>query len=247
MIMLKSLFTAVCAAVAITAFAEDPQPAGYWKLDDGEGKVVKSSVEKVPAGTIFNIQNTKWVDGRKGGKALYFCGDPEKKKQGGCVRIPAKTIFDNTKPFSITFWVMPESRAVMKREANYELVSNTVSDRGPGLRICLTWNLATVSSGDGKKSIGLKASEAKFPVKRSVWSHIAVTYDGKIMKLYVNGALANSIEMSVNKGRDYFCIGSYSTGSAYSFQGAISDVKFYNIELSGGQVMAEAKELDSEE
>ena len=52
--MLKSLFTAFCAAAAITAFAEAPQPVGYWKLDDGEGKVVKSSVENVPAGTIFN-------------------------------------------------------------------------------------------------------------------------------------------------------------------------------------------------
>ena len=245
--MLKSLFTAFCAAAAIIAFAEAPQPAGYWKLDDGEGKVVKSSVENVPAGTIFNAQNTKWVDGRKGGKALYFCGDPEKKKQGGCVRVPTKTIFDNTKPFSISFWTMPESRAVMKREANYELVSNTVSDRGPGLRVCFAWNVVNTSSGDGKKSTGMSAVEAKYPVKRSIWSHIAVTYDGKVLKLYVNGALANSKEMSITKGRAYFLIGSYNTGAAYSFMGAISDVKFYNIELSGGQVMAEAKELDSEE
>ena len=70
--MLKTLFAAVCAAVAVTAVADDPQLVGYWKLDDGEGKVIKSSVEKVPAGTVFNAQNTKWVDGRKGGKALYF-------------------------------------------------------------------------------------------------------------------------------------------------------------------------------
>ena len=142
---------------------------------------------------------------------------------------------------------MPESIAVMKRGANYEMVSNTISDRGPGLRICLTWNQATASSGDGKKSLGINGSEAKYPVKRSTWSHIAVTYDGKVMKLYINGALANSKEISVSKGRDYFCIGSYSTGSAYSFMGVISDVKFYNGELTGAQIMAEAKELDAEE
>lgn len=245
--MFKTLFTALCAAAAITAFAETPEPVGYWKLDDGEGKVIKSSVAGVPAGSVFNAQNTKWVDGRKGGKALYFCGDPTKKRVGGCVRVPSKSFFDNTKPFTITFWVMPESRKVMKREANYELVSNTVSDRGPGLRICLAWNLASILSGDGKKSNGMTASEAKFPVKRSVWSHIALAYDGKVLKLYVNGALANSKEMAVTKGRDYFCIGSYSTGSAYSFMGAISDVKFYNVELSAGQVMAEAKDLSDEE
>ncbi|MBE6403073.1 MAG: LamG domain-containing protein [Lentisphaerae bacterium] len=247
MIMLKTLFTALCAAAAFAAFAEVPQMVGYWKLDDGEGKVIKSSVENVPAGTIFNVQNTKWVDGRKGGKALYFCGDPEKKKQGGCVRVPTKGFFDSSKPFSISFWAMPESREVMKRESNYELVSNTVSDRGPGLRICFAWNVANASSGDGKKSTGITAAEAKYPVKRSVWSHIALTYDGKVAKLYINGALANSKEMAITKGRDYFCIGSYCTGSAYSFQGAISDVKFYNAELTAGQVMAEAKNLNDEE
>ena len=80
--MLKSLFTAVCAAAAIAALADAPQLVGYWKLDDGEGKVIKSSVENVPAGTIYNAQNTKWVEGRKGGKALYFCGDPGNKRQG---------------------------------------------------------------------------------------------------------------------------------------------------------------------
>lgn len=245
--MLKSCFAALFAAAAITAFADAPQLVGAWKLDDGEGKTVKSSVENVPAGSIFYPQNTKWVDGRKGGKALYFCGDPEKKKQGGCVRVPSKTFFDGTKPFTISCWIMPESLAVMKRGANYELVSNTVSDRGPGLRISFAWNAVTVSSGDGKKSTGFAAAESKFPVKRSEWSHIAVAYDGKVMKLYVNGALANSKEMTVSKGRDYFCIGSYCTGAAYSFMGAISDVKFYNAELNAAQIMAEAKELDSEE
>ena len=245
--MLKSFFTAVCAAAAITAFADAPQLVCHWKLDDGEGVVIKSSVENVPAGRIYNPQNTKWVDGRKGGKALYFCGDPEKKKQGGCVRVPTKGFFDSTKPFSISFWMMPESLEVMKRAANYELVSDTVSDRGPGLRISLAWNQPTVSSGDGKKSSGFAAVASKYPVKRSEWSHLAVTSDGKVLSLYVNGALAQSQEITVSKGRDYFCIGSYCTGAAYSFQGAISDVKFYNAALSAAQIMAEAKDLDSEE
>ena len=246
--MLKSLFTAVGIAAAIGLSAGDaPQLAGYWKLDDGEGKVIKSSVEKVPAGTVYNIQNTKWVEGRKGGKALYFCGDPEKKKQGGFVRLPTKGFFDNTKAFSISFWAMPESLEIMKRAANYEMVSNTVSDRGPGLRICFSWNAANIGSGDGKKGLGITAAESKFPVKRNVWSHIAFTYDGKVAKLYVNGALAGSREMPITKGRDYFCVGSYNNGAAYNFHGVISDVKFFNGELTAAQVMAEAKDLDAEE
>ena len=77
--MLKTLFAALCAAAAITAFAETPEPVGYWKLDDGEGKVIKSSVANVPAGTVFNAQNTKWVEGRKG---ALFLRRPHQKKSG---------------------------------------------------------------------------------------------------------------------------------------------------------------------
>ena len=246
--MLKSFFTAVCAVAVIGLTAGDaPRPVGYWKLDEGEGQIIKSSVENVPAGKIFNEHNTKWVDGRKGGKALYFGGDPEKKKQGGFVRLPTNGFFDHTKAFSISFWAMPESLKIMKRAANYELVSNTVSDRGPGLRICFSWNVANAGSGDGKKSIGVTAAESKYPVKRNVWSHIAFTYDGKVAKLYVNGALADSKEMPITKGRNYFCVGSYNNGAAYNFHGVISDVKFFNTELTAAQVMAEAKELNDEE
>ena len=246
--MLKVFLSGICA-LALCSVIVGVEPVAHWKMDDGAGAVVKSSVAGVPDGKILNIANTAWVDGRKGGKALYFKGDPGKKKQGGAVRLETKKFFDHTKPFSITCWIMPDSREKMKREASYELVSNTLGDYGPGLRMLYQWNQPTIATGNGQRgnrsSISAKAST--YPVNRNEWSHLAVTYNGKEIKLYVNGACAGSRECTVTKGRDWFFVGSYNGGYAYSFTGAISDVKFYNQELTAAQIMAEAKELDLDE
>ena len=243
-IFLSGIFTVTAAAV-ISA----PQPIAHWKMDDGTGSVVKSSVAGVPDGKILNIANTAWGEGRKGGKALYFKGDPGKKKMGGVVRLETKKFFNHAKPFSITCWIMPESIAKMKREATYELVSNTLGDHGPGLRMLYQWNQPVVATGSGQpgKRASVSAKSSTYPVNRSAWSHLAMTFDGKAIKLYVNGACAGSKETPVFKGRDWFFVGSYNGGYAYSFCGAISDVKFYDQELTAAQVMAEAKELDLDE
>ena len=246
--MLKAFLSGICA-LALAGAVVGVEPVAYWKMDDGAGSVVKSFVAGVPDGKILNVANTAWVDGRKGGKALYFKGDPAKKKQGGSVRLETKKVFDHSKPFSITCWIMPESREKMKRESSYELISNTLGDYGPGLRMLYQWNQPVAATGSGQRgkrdSVSAKAST--YPVNRNVWSHLAMTYDGKALKLYVNGAFAGSKECTVTKGRDWFFVGSYNGGYAYSFTGAICDVKFYNQELTAAQVMAEAKELDLDE
>ena len=246
--MVKMFFSG-CCVLAVSAAIAAPQPVAHWKMDDGTGSVVKSSVAGVPDGKILNSANTAWGEGRKGGKALYFKGDPAKKRQGGAVRLETKKFFNHAKPFSITCWIMPESIAKMKREATYELVSNTLGDHGPGLRMLYQWNQPVAATGDGKrgsrKDVSAKAST--YPVNRSAWSHLAMTFDGKAIKLYVNGACAGSRETQIFKGRDWFFVGSYNGGYAYSFCGAISDVKFYDQELTAAQVMAEAKELELDE
>ena len=246
--MLKVFLSGICALTAVCAIAA-PAPVAHWKMDDGAGSVVKSSVPGVPDGKIMNAANTAWVDGRKGGKALYFKGDPDKKKQGGAVRLETKKVFDHTKPFSISCWIMPDSREKMKRESTYELISNTLGDYGPGVRMLYQWNQPVAATGNGErgKRPGVTAKASTYPVNRNVWSHLAMTYNGKEIKLYVNGACAGSKECTVTRGRDWFFVGSYNGGYAYSFTGAICDVKFYNQELTAAQIMAEAKELDLDE
>jgi len=68
-----------------------------------------------------------------------------------------------------------------------------------------------------------------------VWSHLAMTYDGTNMKLYVNGVLVSTriaAKPTVNGLK--LMIGSYKT--SYFFEGLIDEVRIYNRALSVGEI-----------
>ena len=71
------------------------------------------------------------------------------------------------------------------------------------------------------------------------WYHIALTYNGAVLKLYVNGQLVNSKQITgklhVN-GRD-FVIGS-NNGAQKFFHGSIDEVRFFNKALNQTEIQA---------
>ena len=70
------------------------------------------------------------------------------------------------------------------------------------------------------------------------WGHLAGTYDGATVKLYIDGSLANSMSFSgTNAGMDTTmgAIGQSGLNDRY-FQGKIDDVRVYNRALSAGEV-----------
>jgi len=71
------------------------------------------------------------------------------------------------------------------------------------------------------------------------WYHIALTYNGAVLKLFVNGQLTNSKqvtgELHIN-GRD-FVIGS-NNGAQKFFHGSIDDVRFFNKALTQTEIQA---------
>ena len=79
------------------------------------------------------------------------------------------------------------------------------------------------------------------------WYHLAVTYDGSILKMFVNGQFKNAkkIDIPLNSNSRPFSIGS-DNGSQKFFNGLIDDVKYYSTALSAIEIqtaMAEAPEV----
>ena len=76
-------------------------------------------------------------------------------------------------------------------------------------------------------------SQQTYPTDGTAWMHIAATYDGKDIKLYVNGVLDGQASASTEfDGKDApLSIGATSTG-AFAFQGALDDVRLYNFALA---------------
>lgn len=71
------------------------------------------------------------------------------------------------------------------------------------------------------------------------WYHICVTYNGNILKLFINGQLRNSKEISgdLKVNNRTFSIGSDNGAQKY-FNGNIDDVRFYGTALDQTQIQA---------
>ena len=239
------IFSALLSAALSLSLNAAPQPVAHWKLDEGAGATVKDSGELKLHGTLVNEQNTRWGEGRGGGKALYFVGDPDKKRKGGCVLIPRINGLALDKPFTVSCWFKCENRQLMPRQGMYEIFSNAVGEHGPGFRLAVSWETLVFLSepGGGVKGARLSAPPAKFPVEREVWHHAAAVWDGKTFRLYLNGVAAAEQDGLNHIGRKGFNIGGYNNGYGYGFVGAIADVKFFQQALTDAEVMGEAKEL----
>ncbi len=77
------------------------------------------------------------------------------------------------------------------------------------------------------------------------WYHVVGTYDGSVMKLYVNGQLENSTPATGNifiSSTMKWIIGAFNSGTDAFFDGIIDDVRIYNRPLSADEVKQLFKE-----
>lgn len=74
----------------------------------------------------------------------------------------------------------------------------------------------------------------------STWYHLALTYDGTNIKLFVNGLLEYTTARTINPTGNAFWIGSDTNGAGNYFDGMIDEVRFYNRSLSYSEIKAHA-------
>ena len=102
-------------------------------------------------------------------------------------------------------------------------------------RIFARFNQA--SSGDALRV----NSTTKYPTNGSTWMHVAVTYDGANVKLYVNGELqaSKNAAFSIAASNLPLAIGAQDDGYR-GLVGGIDDVRLYNRALSAAEIAAVA-------
>jgi hypothetical protein len=146
---------------------------GVWLLDEGQGNIATDSSGNKNDGKIVGA---KWTDG-KFGKALEFDGSSH-------VEIPAsKTTDDIMSGFTYLIWVKPTAAPP---NANTRIIERD-------------WHNPTIQIGstDFYGSIAVNGDQANTNVrggtwKMGNWTFVAITYDGAVLKLYVNGEMVNS-------------------------------------------------------
>lgn len=126
------------------------------------------------------------------------------------------------RPSAITDW-----RTIIFKEANgglaYSLYSNNDLDR-PATRLNL--------GGD----VGVSGTTDLAP---NAWSHLAATYDGTTIRLFVNGAQVGSApapEGELPQGSGPLTLGANNVFGTERFRGLIDEVRVYNRALSATEI-----------
>ncbi len=203
-----------------------------WRLDEGTGTVAGNTTGEF-TGTVAN--GAAWVAGRYG-QALALDGVDDH------VSLPSLDVTGSA--LTIAGWVRSSSfpatvhqRFVSKatdaaEQSHYWMVSQTNNGQDR-LRFRLKAGGTTTT---------LIASSGTLPLNS--WYHFAATYDGAMMRLYLNGvevgavaktgALATSAAVGVNIGRN--------PDGSNPMHGAIDDVRIYSRALSAAEVDAVSRE-----
>ena len=150
-----------------------------------------------------------------------------------------KSVETKSTGLTISAWIRPtkttnEWQTIVRREDAWrrQLLSIGKSDG--------TWGL-WMGAGIGGKYVEFGA-----PFKASIlgdgdWHHVAGTYDGKEIKLYVDGKLIGNNAIAgelYNQSRQPMSIGSYKNGSyeREPFHGGLNDIRVFRSGLSQSQV-----------
>jgi len=201
------------------AWAQSGLVAAY-SFDEGSGSAVKDSSSSGNNGTVKNATWTK--SGRYGG-ALVFDGS------SAVVNVSSSSSLNVTTAMTLEAWVRPSSvgsewrDVIYKGDDNYYL-SATSDHRGPAAG-------GTFTSTNAYGPSALAAN---------TWTHLAATYDGSALKLYVNGSLVSSVAKSgrIATSGNPLQIGGDNFYGQY-FAGMIDEVRVYNTALSAAQVQSD--------
>ena len=141
-------------------------------------------------------------------------------------------------------WVRPDStRSHLAVIANK---SDRVKGRkATGYRLSVFWSRAFMDLGFGDEE-GVQCSTPEWTVNPGFWIHIAMTFDGQDMVLFLNATEAARKRLPGPRhiaphGRD-FTIGKFFWNDAYPFTGLIDDVQIHDRALSEAEVFAAACE-----
>ncbi len=203
----------------------------WWKLDETSGMDVSDASGGNRGARVIGSPQWLPAGGKSGGalqldgvRTLVDCGDvPEWSFRNG---------------ISVATWV---------KTKDLNRVSRTLLAKGND-----TWRL-TIRGTDGKPTFTLNGPEPgakekrrtpQVVAKRSVsdgdWHHVAASYDGQRVVIFVDGELEDTLSASGLLGltTEPMWIGNNSSARGDSLIGALDDIRVYNRGLTAEEVLA---------
>lgn len=180
----------------------------HWRFDGGKGRIASDSSGNAYNGDMIGMP--QWVFG-KFGDAIEFDGEDD------YVVIVDDGTFGIEKNMTVMAWFMPNdpvtNRSLMVKEGSFSIGFNNNDE----LRFIVQPNDTIVES----------VTRSQF----DYWSHFAVTYDSKSMKVYINGELESEEphDVPIAQSDTDLLIGR-------GFSGSIDEVLIYNKALIADEI-----------
>lgn len=198
----------------------------HWKMDEENGILLLD--DSGYGNNAVIVGNPMWVPGMIG-SAMKFSGINQ------YAIVADHNSLDVAQAFTVATWIKPEKQAtqyLIKKAEHNKIDGYELSLASTG-KVFFRFNQS--SSGDTYRL----NSKSSYPSDGNTWMHVAVTYNGSIMKMYINGmensskSYSNSIPLTQNDLN--LSIGAEDDGFR-GLQGVMDDVRIYNTALEAADI-----------
>ena len=197
------------------ASAGPPNLAGAWAFNEGLGT---TAADASGNGNTGAIGTASWITTGKFGNGLSFNGTTAR------VTVPDSNSLDLTTGMTLEAWVYPTAGGNW-RDVIY---------KGPDDIYYLEGSSTGGPPAVGGTFASPLAGASALPL--NTWSHVAGTYDGTTLRLYVNGVQVSSrpLATQIATSTGALSIGGDALYGQY-FAGRIDEIRIYNTALGGGR------------
>ncbi|HWM62627.1 MAG TPA: LamG domain-containing protein, partial [Solirubrobacterales bacterium] len=206
------------------AAAASDAPVAAYSFDEDSGEVAHDSAGNHDG----ELVHTEWVKG-KYGSAIYLDGNDD------YVEIADSPELQLTEEFTIETWVRPDE------DATWESVIWKETENFYSYSLMAGGEEAGVPEGALADEVSSWVDvEGEEDLTDNAWSHLALTYDGANLRLYVNGELIDTeaAPENIENGEGRLLIG--TNDEEDFFNGRIDEVRLYGRALSEAEVSADS-------
>jgi hypothetical protein len=207
----------------------DPSLVGYWPFDEGTGAIAYDDSGQNATGS--------WLGTATGTSGYYSAG-----KVG-----PWTGVFDGTTTYvsnvgnAAVFKLTTGMTLVAWVKLNASSTDEKVISKRPSYALAVySNNVPETEIFIASTSYDTRSGGAGTTLLNGVWYQLAGTYDGTLVKTYVNGVLDRQISAPGSMDNTTFVlnIGKTADSAANYFNGFIDDPRVYNRALSASEIAA---------
>ena len=197
---------------------------GWWKFDEGSGTTAHDSSGNGNDGTLYNMTGNEWTNGIVGG-ALEFDGTDH------YVSVPNSSGLQFTSALTMAGWIKGDSWG---SGTNVDIIARKGEGNPNNYQLAIADGLATLHFDEGDGG-GYRGDTL---LNTGQWYHVAATWDGTTVRIYVDGVLDNAPPDShggpIGTDTRPFYMGGRSGSDL--FDGTLDDIRVYSRALTAEEI-----------